>query len=141
VSLSERWHRLEAARWVHRLLMLEVVVLVLVTAVDAIGGLLVGAPLMWLFPGALTALAAWVTSAWGEERRWSWWVVMALTVLGAASSLLTLASGFSWWRAAVVVLDAVFVVLLVHPDSSARLDPRPSRAAEPRWTRERTPRG
>lgn len=140
MSLSVHWHRLEAALWVHRLLVFEAVLLGLLTAVTAVGGLVVGAPLMWLFPALVTALAGWIASAWGEGRRWSWWAVMALTVLSAASNLLTLAAGLSWWRVVLLAYDAVFLTLLAHPDSTARLDPRPAGSAPPRWAPDRIPR-
>lgn len=130
--MSVRWQRLEAATWVHRLLVLQVVVLVLLTAVTAIGGLAVGAPLMWLLPAALAAVAGWLAGAWDEGRRWSWWAVMALTALSTGSELLDLASRLSW-RVAWLLVDAVVLVLLAHPDSTARLDRRAARPVEPRW--------
>jgi hypothetical protein len=139
-SLSARWHRLEAAAWVHRLLMLQVVLLVLLTAVTAVGGLVAGAPLLWLLPAALAALAAWLARAWGEERRWTWCAVLALTVLSAGSDLLGVADGLPWWRVAWALFDALLLALLAHPDSTARLDPRRPPARRPAWVPERPPR-
>jgi hypothetical protein len=141
VSLSARWHRLEAAAWVHRLLMLQVVLLVLLTAGTAVGGLVAGAPLLWLLPAALAAVAAWLAHAWGEERRWTWWAVLALTVLSAGSDLLAVAAGLPWWRVAWLLFDALLVTLLAHPDSTARLDPRPRAERRPAWVPEQPPRG
>jgi hypothetical protein len=141
VSLSVRWHRLEAATWVHRLLVLWVVLLGLLTAVICIGGLMVGAPLMWILPAVMTALAGWIASAWGEGRRWSGWAVTALSALGAVSDLLGLASGISGWAVARLVLEAAFLALLAHPDSTARLARRPDRRAAPRWVPDRPPSG
>ena len=115
MSLSVRWHRLEASAWVHRLLV--------------------------LFPLSLTALAAWFAHAWGEEQRWTWWVVLAGTVLSGGLNLLDLTTGVSFWRVAWVLFDAVLLALLAHPDSTARLHPGPRAAREPAWVPRRPPRG
>jgi hypothetical protein len=139
VSLSARWHRLEAAAWVHRLLMLQVVLLVLLTAVTALGGLVAGAPRLWLLPAALAAGAAWLTHAWREERRWTWWTVLALTALSAGSDLLAVADGLPWWRVAWMLFDALLLALLAHPDSTARLDLRRTPGRRPTWVPERPP--
>ena len=140
MSLSARWRRLDAARWVYRLLVLQVVLLVLVAAATAIAGLVAGSPLMWVVPAALAAVSGWIAGAWQDERRWSWWVVTVLAVLSAGSGLLRLASGVTWWRPAWLAFDVVLVALLAHPGSTARLDPprRPGRS--PRWVVETPPR-
>lgn len=141
MSLSVRWQRLEAATWIRRLLVLQALLLGLLTAVACIGGLVVGAPLMWLFPAALAAAAGWIATAWGDGRSWSWWAVLALTVLSAGQDLVELTSGLSWWRVAWLLVDAVVLTLLAHPHSTARLDPRPPPAREPRWAPDRPPPG
>lgn len=138
MSLSVRWHRLDASAWVYRLLMLWVAVLGVWTAVTCIGGLPFGAPLLWLIPAALTALAGWLAHAWGEERRWTWWVVLTLVLPDAGGYLLDVTTGPSFWRVARLLLDAVLLILLAHPDSTARLR-RPAVAAWPRWVPGRPP--
>ena len=82
MSLSVRWHRLEAATWLHRLLVLQVVLLGVATVVAFFAGLALGAPLLVLVPLGLTGVAGWFAQAWREERRWSWWAVLAVTALG-----------------------------------------------------------
>lgn len=139
MSLSVRWHRLQASAWLHRLLMLDVALLGLLTAVTCIGGLLLGAPLLWLLPAAGTALMAWLARAWGERRRGSWWAVLILTAPGAVLDLLELGTRPSWWRVVWLLIDGVLLVLLAHPDSTARLASRPEPARTPRWVPERPP--
>ena len=81
--------RLDAEHWVHVAGMVLTTVLVLCTFWTALAGLVGGLLVVALFPGALAALAGWLTSAWRRERPWSWWV---WTVLATLSFLFDLAA-------------------------------------------------
>jgi hypothetical protein len=126
VSLSTRWHRLDAAAWVHRLLVLQAVLLGLVTIGVFFLGAIAGMVWVTLIPAGLTVLTGWLAHAWDAGReRWTWWTVMTLGVLAAAADLLRLASGMSVLTLLHVLADAALLALLIHPDCSARLG-RPS---------------
>jgi hypothetical protein len=142
VSLSVRWHRLEAAAWVHRLLCLQAVVAGLATVAALVACLALGAPWIVLLPAAFLGLTWWLAQAWDDEKRWSWWVVLALTGLGAGSGVLGPAAGISAWRPASLSFEAVLLVLLAHPDSTARLDrPRRPEGRRPETPSMRPPSG
>jgi hypothetical protein len=137
VSLSTRWHRLDAARWVHRLLILQAVLCGWLTVVVLFYALAAGMAWLALVPAALTALLGWLAHAWEEgQQRWTWWTVMTLAVLVTAVDLMRLGSGLSVLGAGRLLVDVAVLALLVHPDCSVRLGP----PAGPRATT-RTPGG
>jgi hypothetical protein len=107
---------------VHVLLMLQTALLV---PLAALGTLLTGSLLAGLLLGALASLSGWLTSAWRRELPWSWWV---LTTLTGGDALLGLAdlvtAGPSWPAVLQLAFEVLFLVLLCHPDSRARTDPR-----------------
>lgn len=85
-----------------------------------------GAPWLVLLPPAVAACAFALAHAWDDGRRWAWVVLAVLSCLGAANGLFSLAvGGPSFWTVLSLVLNAVLLVLLVHPDSKEVLDPPP----------------
>jgi hypothetical protein len=125
VARSTRWQRLDAAGWVHGVLVFETVLAGLSTALALVFALTVGSPWLAAIPAALTAFTAWLAHAWDDGRPWTWWVVMSFSALGVAGNLLSLAAGGSPWRLLPLFFFAGVLVLLGHPDSTARLDRRP----------------
>ena len=122
---GRRWRRLDAEHWVWVLGALETTILALITAWVLLAGLMygfLGAIFAATIPGALTALVGWMTAAWRREERWSWvaWAVVSGTQIPYSLSLL-FDPGGDWGDVAVLVAAALTVVLLVHPDSRARL--------------------
>lgn len=126
MTLTERWRRLDAHAWVHRICILYTVVTALITVAVLVAGFVLGAPWLVLIPLGLAFFFGRLAQAWGEERRWSWVVLVALSGPGAASGLLSLAVGSrSLLTILYLMIDAVLLVLLVHPDSREVLDPPP----------------
>jgi hypothetical protein len=83
-----------------------------------------------LFPGALAALAGWLTSAWRRERAWSWWAWTVLATLGVLAGLAGLADvrpgGLVW-----LIAHGGLLLLLCHPDSRARTRVPPTSGTGP----------
>lgn len=126
MTLSERWRRLDAHAWVHRICILYTVVAGLMTLPALFAGFGLGAPWLALFPLGLAFFCGWLAHAWDEERRWSWVVLAVLSGVGVGNGLLSLAvGGPSFWSVLWLVLDAAVLLLLVHPDGRAVLDPPP----------------
>jgi hypothetical protein len=127
MTVNERWRRLDAHAWVHRICILYTVLAALITVPALFAGFGLGAPWLVLVPLGLAILFGWLSHAWGEERRWSWVVLVALSGASAASGLLSLAVGSrSLLMTLHLVIDAALLVLLVHPDSRKVLDPPPA---------------
>ena len=124
MSVQSRWTRLDAQKWVHRIGMLQTGLLILMTCGTAFVGLVHG--LMWVavLPGALATLSGWMTSAWREERPWSWWAWSSVSGFGVLTGLSALLeSGPSWRLVLGLVFDGVLLALLAHPQSRARIQP------------------
>jgi hypothetical protein len=128
------WRRFDAARWMHRLLVVQTILLAWVTAAILLPGFFSGlfAPtlLAALLPGALTALSAWLTGAWARERAWSWWAELALGLAGLPYLTFSLVDGGLSPGDGIGVLAAAGWTLLLHPDSRARIR-RPATPSRP----------
>jgi hypothetical protein len=122
MDARSRWRRLDAEHWVHVAGMVLTTVLVLCTFWTALAGLVGGLLVVALFPGALAALAGWLTSAWRRERPWSWWVWTVLATLSFLSDLAALADPRPV-RLAGLVVSGGLLLLLAHPDSRTRIQP------------------
>ena len=121
MSLSIRWNRLDAPRWVGRLLVLQTVVSAGTTLTAFVGGLLWSAVVLLVVTFALGSL----TSAWYAERPWAWHLLCAFQVLGLLGRLVG-ASGRSPLPTAVgLLLSLAGVALLLHPATRTRLDRPP----------------
>jgi hypothetical protein len=99
---GRRWRRVDAEHWIHRLGMLQ-------TAVALIG------------TAGAVLLIGWMTAAWRRDERWAWpaWVLISGsgTILAAARLV---DGGLSWLGGAGVLVAALMLVLLMHPDARAR---------------------
>src|SRR5215216_2283384 len=97
MSLDSAWRRFDASRWMHRLLVLQTIVLAWATAAVAFLGLFSGrfgaAVLAALLPAALTALSGWFAAAWSREQAWTWWAVLVLQVVGLAAAVMASGAG------------------------------------------------
>jgi len=116
-----RWQRLDAEHWVYVYGIVATVGLTLWTVWTALVGLAYGFVVAALIPGALAFLAGWMTSAWRQERPWSWWawtVLATLTFLSALAALVDPRPVDVVW----LVGSAVLLLLLVHPVSRARIE-------------------
>jgi hypothetical protein len=119
-----RWQRFDAEHWVHVAGIVLTTVLVLWTLWVALVGLIAGLLLSALVPGAIAALAGWLTSAWRRELPWSWWVWTVLATLTVLVGLADPGPATLAW----LVAGGGLLILLVHPDSRARVQaPAPSR--------------
>lgn len=126
MTVNERWRRLDARAWVHRICILYTVLAALITVPALFAGFGLGAPWLALIPPAIAFFYGWLARAWDQERRWSWVVLAVLGGLGAGNGLLSLAAGsLSFWPVAWSVIDVLLLVLLVHPDGREVLDPSP----------------
>ncbi|WP_324274679.1 hypothetical protein [Blastococcus brunescens] len=130
---------MDAEHWVHVWGRAATAVLGTVTVVATLAGLgagLLGAVIGAVFWGSLTAVAGWLTSAWRDERPWAWWVWTSGTVTVVLTGLSAVVDG-SWFAVPWVLVSGVLLLLLVHPDSRARIgvpEPQgtePSRVASP----------
>jgi hypothetical protein len=84
-----------------------------------------------LIPGAGATLLGWMTSAWRRDEPWSWvaWaVVCGLGLLGCLAHVG--GSAWSWGDGVTLGVGALTLVLLLHPDSRARLDRLGARRAD-----------
>ncbi len=124
MGIRTRWGRVDAERWVHRLLAMQTSVLTLWTAGTFLLGLLHGFLPLPLLPASLVALSGWLTAAWRLERAWAWYVAAILAALRLESVFLALLDGdlpFLLWG--VPAFDALLLVYLLHPDCRARFYP------------------
>ena len=122
MSLRTRWNRVDAEHWVHRLLATQTFVLVLFTLWAVLGGWVHGLLLLATIPAALMGLSAWLTAAWRKERPWAWYVATILAGMRFEGNLMGLLVGsVSVLTAALLVFDGLLLVLLLHPDSFARV--------------------
>ncbi|MQA32942.1 hypothetical protein [Modestobacter roseus] len=119
-------HTLQAARWVIRIGWFHVTLYV-AAAVWTVCVSVLTLQLPGLVVSAAVALLAglWaaVVRAFERHRRWSWWVLVVTGVLSAGAGLL--APGAGLLAVAGNVLDVVFVLLLLHPDSRDWVTPDP----------------
>lgn len=122
---GRRWQRLDAEHWVWVLGTLQTSILGLVTAAFLLGGVVGGfltAILVAAIPGALTALVGWMTAAWRRDEPWSWLAWAALSGSTVLSSLTDVIDpGLERGDVVALAVSALTVVLLMHPDSRARL--------------------
>ncbi|MCO7220337.1 hypothetical protein [Klenkia sp. PcliD-1-E] len=102
----DRVRHLRAARWVLRVLALQVAVLCLV----ALHALVVQGPLAALVVLAAAVPVLWLRHAFDRQRRWARDGLVVLAVLDLGVALL----GTAPWRAAVPLL---WLALLLHPDA------------------------
>ena len=133
MDLRTRWRRVDAEHWVHAWGKVVTAVLGLVTAVATLTGLgagLFGAVFGAVFWGSITGLAGWLTAAWGDERPWAWWVWTAGTVAVLLTGLAALVDG-SWLAVPVGLGGGGLLLLLIHPDSRARIDAPDEQRTEP----------
>lgn len=123
MSLSTRWRRVDATRWVFRLCVLYAIMAGLVTVSTLFLGFALHAPWIVLLPAALTFLAGWVAHAWDHEQRWAWWALAVLSVADGAWELVGLSgTGLTFMRALRLLVDVATLALLFHPDSRERLE-------------------
>jgi hypothetical protein len=123
--------RLDAEHYVGVLGILATSALGLVTAWTLLAGVVLGllpGVVMAAVPGAVTALVGWLTAAWRRDEPWSWVAWTVLSLLGILGGLAGVAgSGPSWGDVVTLGVGALSLILLLHPDSRARL----SRMAPP----------
>jgi hypothetical protein len=123
MDVRTRWRRLDAEHWVHVLGMVLTTVLTLWTAAAVLAGLAVGLVVAAVVPAAIASLVGGLTSAWRRERPWAWWgwtVLATVVLLGALPAVLDMrAVGLP-----ALVVSGVLLLLLVHPDSRARIAAR-----------------
>jgi hypothetical protein len=108
----DRVRHLQAARWVLRVLALQVAVLCLV----ALHALVVLGPLAALVVLATAAPVVWLRHAFDRQRRWARDGLVVLAVLDLGAALL----GPVPWRAALPLL---WLALLLHRDARERVRP------------------
>jgi len=120
-----RWRRFDAEHWIYVYGMVATTVLALWAAWSALVGLAAGFFLAALIPGALASLAGWMTSAWRQERPWSWWAWTVLATLSFVYALPALADP-GVLSLVPLVLSGGLLLMLVHPDSRARIDQVPA---------------
>jgi hypothetical protein len=110
---------------------LQTAVLSLGALFAVLGSIVLRAPLLGFICVGLAVLSGWLTTAWRHERPWCWWVLMTVYGLGLLMSLGDLLTdGPSWPTLISLAVDSVLLVLLLHPDSRARIDP-PAAVAPP----------
>ena len=138
MSLVSWWRRFDASRWVHRFLVLQAVALAWTTASALYLGLYSGrfalAVAAALLPGVATALCAWFAAAWSRERAWTWWAVFVFQIAGLLALASSVASGgLAAGEVGRLLLEAGGLVLVLHPDSRARLDRQAAASRPPSW--------
>jgi hypothetical protein len=131
VELTTAWNRLDAPRWVGRLLVTQTLLLGWLTVVLVMGALL-SAPWAVGLLAAATALQGAVTSAWYAERAWAWWVVCGTEVLGLLLQLAAAGERSLLATAVGLLLSLGSLALLLHPATRVRLgSPAAGRGAGP----------
>jgi hypothetical protein len=134
MTLSDRWRRLDASRWVSWVLVLCVVFSAWQTLRVAFFGWLGGAAWLALVPGVFAVGAGLLLAAWRRDRPWAWFVLVvlvALQLLAFGGPLL-----FGEVRLSGVLgstVSVVLLVLLLHPDSRAVVSTAPEPARAPTW--------
>jgi hypothetical protein len=91
-----RWRRLDAPAWVHVFAMVLTAACTLWALWALLYGLAAGMGVLAFVPFAVPALVGWLTSAWGRERPWSWWVWTALASLAVLRAAPALLEGRAW---------------------------------------------
>jgi uncharacterized membrane protein (DUF2068 family) len=69
----------------------------------------------------------WLAHAWDTGRPWTWWTTTLLTAVFVAGGLLQIVSRPGTLPLVVLLIDVPLLVLLLHPDSTARLGGTPAR--------------
>jgi hypothetical protein len=96
-----------------------------------LAGLTVGLVVAAVVPAAIASLVGWLTSAWRRERSWAWWGWTVLATVVFLCALPAVADMRAFGPPALVV-SGVLLLLLVHPDSRARIaSPAPSLPLRP----------
>jgi hypothetical protein len=131
MSLSIWWNRLDAPRWVGRLLVLQTVV----SGYLALTAFVAGLPWLAVVLLGVAFLLGGLTSAWYAERSWAWHVLCAFQVLALLGQLAAVGGRSPLSTAVGLLLSLTGVALLLHPATRTRLEP-PAPREPARW---RTP--
>jgi uncharacterized membrane protein YhaH (DUF805 family) len=132
-SVSEtfpQWER-GAPYWVWLLWCLQTTLLIIATVRVGVFGLAAVADgthptalLVVLLYAVLPMLTGLLTRAWRRRRAWSWWVLVALSALGCAYSLLELLlEGPGVGVVVGMAVNTLFLVLLSRPSSRRWIRP------------------
>ncbi len=127
MSAGARWRRLDAEHWVWLLCLVHTTLMALFLLVVTVRALRLGMPPPYLLlVGLPLAGAAWLTSAWRQERPWSWWVLTTFAGLALVLAAGDLTVAPSWWTSGRSAFYGLLLLLLAHPDSRARIQPAPA---------------
>jgi hypothetical protein len=134
MSVIDRWRRLDAGRGVFWTLVLYVLFMAWQAVRLAFFGWLAGLPWVALIPAGLAVGGGILVAAWQRERPWSWFVLVVLVTLHLLAYGGPLLFGdISPATAIGTAVSVALVVLLLHPDGRARIEPRPAPTDPPSW--------
>jgi hypothetical protein len=114
------WRRIDAERWVYRILQITTVLGAVAAFFVGVFALAQGVLLVVPLAALVAALPAWFTSAWRRGRRWAWWVLVIGAAWGVVQTLVELLAP-SPWTFVGLALNVGFLLLLCHPDCRPRI--------------------